>query len=77
MSTQIMEHQDIHKEIDQLSDAAKEKLSNYISFLRYEEWLEKQEDAEDIADAEARRGEPTVPFCEIMKDYEAKHGPRR
>ncbi len=37
--------------------------------------LEEQEDAEDLADIEARRNEPTIPFEEIVAKHEAKYGP--
>jgi hypothetical protein len=32
-----------------MSDGAKEKPAHYVSFLRYEDWTEGQEEAEDIA----------------------------
>ncbi|MSQ21873.1 MAG: hypothetical protein EXR53_00985 [Dehalococcoidia bacterium] len=32
------------------------------------EWVEKQEDLEDLADAQARLGEPTRPIDEIIKE---------
>ena len=32
------------------------------------EWVEKQEDLEDLADAQARLGEPTRPIEEIIKE---------
>jgi hypothetical protein len=77
MTTQIVtaEQQELHEIIDTLSGDALGKLASYAAFLKHEDWIEEQEDAEDIAVAEARRGEPTVPLSEIIKDYEAQHGP--
>lgn len=74
MGTQTID-KDTLNAIMELSDTAKEKLRNYVSFLRYEEWLEEQEDAEDLADIEARRNEPTIPFEAIVAKHEAKNGP--
>ncbi len=74
MTTQTVEH-DLLDMITGLSESAKEKLSSYARFLRYEDQLEEQEDAEDLADIEARRNEPTIPFEEIVAKHEAKYGP--
>jgi hypothetical protein len=76
--TVATEVQDIHQIIDTLSDDAKDKLVYYVDFLRYEDWIEEQEDAEDIAAIEAITQEErdnAVPMSEIIKDYEAKYGP--
>jgi hypothetical protein len=43
------ETRDLHQIIDTLSGKAIEKLAHYVAFLRYEEWIEKREEAEDIA----------------------------
>lgn len=32
------------------------------------DWVHKQEDLEDLADAQAALGEPTRPFAEILKE---------
>jgi hypothetical protein len=48
MTMQTAELQDIHQIIDALSETAREQLTHYVEFLRYEEWIEEQEDAEDI-----------------------------
>jgi hypothetical protein len=55
--------QDIHQIIDTLSDDAKDKLAHYVDFLRYGDWIDEQEEAEDIADIEARKDKPNIPFC--------------
>ena len=75
MSLLEMERQDIHKAIDTLSEESILRLSHYIEFLRYEEAIEALEEAEDIAYIDAHKDEPTVPFSEVVKDYEAKYGP--
>jgi hypothetical protein len=77
MTTQTVttERQDIHQIIDTLSDDAREKLAHYVSFLRYEDWLDEQEEAEDIAAIEARKDEPNIPFSEVIAKHEAKYGP--
>jgi hypothetical protein len=69
------EVQDIHKIIDTLSDDAKDKLAHYVDFLRYEDWIDEQEEAEDIAAIEARKNEPNIPFSEVIAKHEAKYGP--
>ncbi|MDR3354723.1 MAG: hypothetical protein LBO21_06765 [Synergistaceae bacterium] len=48
---------------------AKEKLSHCVEFLRYEDWAEEQEEAEDIEYIEAHKDDPAVPFD--MREYEA------
>jgi len=40
-----------------------------------EELIEELEDAEDIADIEARNDEPTVSHEYVVAKYEAKYGP--
>jgi hypothetical protein len=74
MSTQTVtaEQQALHEIIDTLSGDALGKLAHYVAFLKYEDWIEEQEDAEDIADIKARENEATVPLSEVIKDYEAK-----
>jgi uncharacterized protein (DUF924 family) len=74
-TTATAERQDVHQAIDALTDSALEKLAHYIDFLRYEEHMEELEDEEDIAYIKAHKDEPTVPFSEVIKDYEAKYGP--
>jgi hypothetical protein len=61
--------------IDTLSAGSMEKLASYAAFLRHEEELEAKEDAEDIADAEACKDEPSIPFEVILAKHEAKYGP--
>jgi hypothetical protein len=34
-----------------------------------------EEEAADIAYIEAHRGEPSFPLSEVLRDYEAQHGP--
>ena len=75
VNAETIERQDAHHLIDDLPDSAMSKLVEYINYLRYQERMEALEDAEDIADAEARRDEPTVPHSVIIADYEAKYGP--
>ena len=55
-----------------LSVQSMKKLGDYI-----EELIEEEEDAADIAYIEAHKNEPSVPLSEIIKDYEAQHGPFR
>ncbi|MDR1916656.1 MAG: hypothetical protein LBQ58_08795 [Synergistaceae bacterium] len=77
MTTQTVstERQEIIQIIDTLSDDAIDKLASYAAFLRHEAWLDEQEEAEDIADIEARKNEPTIPESVIIAEYEAKYGP--
>jgi hypothetical protein len=75
MPTETIERHDIYQTIDALSDAALEKLASYAAFLKHEEWIEEQEDAEDIACIRVRRGGPTLPISEVIAKYEAKYGP--
>jgi hypothetical protein len=67
---------DIQSAVEQLSDAALEKLVHYIDFLRYEERLEELEEEEDIAYIEAHKDEgPNVLLSAVIAKYEAKYGP--
>jgi hypothetical protein len=76
MTTQAMERQDIYQKIDTLSETAREKLAHYVEFLRYEDWIEEQEDAEDIAYIKAHKDDgPNVPLSAVIAKYEAKYGP--
>jgi len=77
MSTQTVtaEQQALREIIDTLSGDALGKLASYAAFLKHEEWIEEQEDAEDIACIRVRRGGPTVPISEVIAKYEAKYGP--
>ena len=77
-TTATAERHDAHQAIDALSDPAFEKLVCYIDFLRYEERMEELDDEEDIAYIKTLTPEDyanAVPFEEIVKDFEAKHGP--
>jgi hypothetical protein len=53
-----------------LSDKSLRRLADYV-----DELIEEQEDEEDIAYIDARADEPTIPFEEIVKEFEAEHGP--
>jgi hypothetical protein len=41
MTTQTITRNDLHTQIDNLSDAAIEKLAHYIAFLNYENFADK------------------------------------
>lgn len=76
MTTQVAERrEDLHRAIDVLPESAMDRLTHFIRFLQYEEWLEEQEDLEDVAYLKSHRGEPAVSFSEVVGDYETKHGP--
>ena len=78
MSTQVTEtateelFQNVLRGMSALSVHSIKKLGDYI-----EELIEEEEEAADIAYIEAHRNEPSVPLSEIIKDYEAQHGPFR
>jgi hypothetical protein len=76
MTTQTIERKDIYQAFDELPDESLEKLAHYAAFLKYEAWLEEQEDAEDNAYIEAHKNDqgPTVSLDEVIKDYETKYG---
>jgi hypothetical protein len=74
MTTHTLEHQDLHQAIDVLSDAARERLAHYVAFLRYEDWLEDQEDAEDVAYIKSLTPEDyenAVPLEEVKARFRA------
>lgn len=78
MSIKIAERRELEHIANQLSDAAIEKMLHYAAFLRYEEAIEEREDAEDIAYIDAHKNDgPNVPLDEVIRDYEADHGPLR
>jgi hypothetical protein len=75
MSTQTLqveavELQPLIRRISALPDTSLLKLADYV-----EELIEELEEAEDIADIEARKDEPSVPFEEVIAEYEAEYGP--
>jgi hypothetical protein len=67
---QAIDEQDLIKAISALSSDAKGKLAHYVAFLKYEDWVEEQEDAEDIAYINAHRDDPVVPFD--IKEFESE-----
>ena len=70
--TNSVELQALLRRISELPNKSLLKLADYV-----EELIEEEEEAEDIAYIEAHKDEPTVPLSEIIKDYEAQHGPFR
>lgn len=74
MLTGSTEKQELIKLIDRLHEDDIEKIFSYASYLHF---LEEREDAEDVACAEARKEETTVPLSDVLKDYEEKYGPLR
>jgi hypothetical protein len=76
MTTQTVENvsiatvQSLLRNISALPVESLQRVAAYV-----EELIEELEDAEDIAYIEAHKDEPTVPFSEVIKDYEAKYGP--
>jgi hypothetical protein len=72
VNTQTMsaEERDLHQAVDTLSEDARVKLAHYVAFLRYEDWIEEREEAEDIAYIEAHRDDPVVPFD--LKEFEGE-----
>jgi hypothetical protein len=77
-ATMTVEREDIHSAIEELPDVALGKLAHYIEFLRYEERAEELEDEEDVAYLKTLTAEDyknAVPFEEVVRDFEAKHGP--
>ncbi len=57
--------------IDHLHEEDVGKVFSYASYLHF---LEEREDADDVACAEARKDEPSVPLSDVLKDYEEKYG---
>ena|GEM_PF-1558443 len=78
MSTQVTEtateevFQNVLRGMSALSMHSMKKLEDYI-----EELIDEEEEAADIAYIEAHKNDPSVPLSEIIKDYEAQHGPFR
>jgi hypothetical protein len=75
--TQTTERQELYRLIESLSNSAIFQVKGYIERLREEE-LEALEDAEDIAYIKSLTPEDrtnAVPFEEVVRDFEAKHGP--
>ena len=76
MSTQtlqqveVVELQPLIRRISALPNSSLLKLADYV-----EELIEELEEAEDVADIEARKDEPTIPEREVIAAYEAKYGP--
>jgi hypothetical protein len=76
MSTQVLEQvevvelQPLVRRISALPSNSLLKLADYV-----EELIEELEDEEDIADIEARKDEPSVPFEEVIAEIEAEFGP--
>lgn len=76
MTTQTLEQakgielQPLLRRISALPDNSLLRLADFV-----EELIEELEDAEDIADIEARKDEPSVPFEEVIAEYEAEYGP--
>jgi hypothetical protein len=73
MSAQAVttERQDLHQIIDTLSGSSREKLKHYIEFLRYEDWIEEQEEAEDIAYINSFKPEElenAMPLEDVLKE---------
>ncbi|MDR3264955.1 MAG: hypothetical protein LBT15_02990 [Synergistaceae bacterium] len=62
---QVAGHRELHEMIDCLPDEDKDKVFDYIAFLRY---LQKQEDAEDRQLILERQDEPTVSFADVKKE---------
>ena len=69
--TTATEMQALLRLISALPNKSLLKLADYV-----EELIEEIEEAEDIAYIEAHKDDgPSVPFEEVIKDFEAKHGP--
>jgi len=72
MSVELSEEkQKLHRMIDCMGPEDVLRMLDYAAFLRY---VEKKEDAEDIAYAREHRDEPTAPLNVILKNYEKKYG---
>lgn len=68
--TSIVELQALIRRISALPDKSLLKLSDYV------EELIEEEEAEDIAYIEAHKDDgPSVPLEQVIKNFEAKHGP--
>jgi hypothetical protein len=77
-SLTAIERESLTEIIRNLPDSAIEKLVSYAAFLRHEERMEELEDEEDIAYLKTLTPEDyknAVPFEEVIRDFEAKHGP--
>ena len=77
MSTQTLERvatvelQPLMRRISALPDSALYRIDALV-----EEIIEELEEAEDIADIEARKDEgPNIPHSVVKAEYEAKYGP--
>ena len=75
MSTQTLqvesvELQPLIRRISALPDSVLYRIDALV-----EEIIEELEEAEDIADIEARKDEPSVPFEEVIAEIEAEFGP--
>ena len=64
--------QNVLRGMSALSVQSIKKLDDYI-----EELIEEEEEAADIAYIEAHKDDPSAPLSQIIKDYEAQHGPFR
>ena len=77
MTTQTLEMTntvEMQELLRRISALPKESLINLVDYV--EELIEELEEAEDIAYIEAHKNDgPSVPFEEVIKDFEAKHGP--
>ena len=79
MSTQTLEQvetvelQPLIRRISALPDSALYRIDALV-----EEIIDELEEAEDIADIEARKDEgPNIPLSEVIAKHEAKYGPLR
>jgi hypothetical protein len=71
------ERQELCQTIEQLSDSAVLQIKGYAERV-HEEELEALEEAEDIAYIKSLTPEDyanAVPLEEVIRDFEAKHGP--
>ena len=75
MTTQTMTRHEMHAEIDALSEAAIEKLSPYVAFLRYEDYEGKPRlpNSETIAAIEECRARKGKRASNVEEFFEAMH----
>ena len=62
--------QSLTRGIAALSDESIKKLADYIDDL-----IDEQAEADDVAYIEAHKDEPAIPFEDVVREFEAEHGP--
>ncbi len=64
IQTVVAKRKSLYRQLQSLHEEDLDRVSHYAAFLQY---LEAQEDEEDIAWIEAHKDDPTVPFEDALK----------